>query len=232
MSESIQLSVIFPCFNEEESVQPVLTEALQSFKERQDVEVIVVDDGSSDDSLIGLEKFSNSIRIIRHKENLGYGAALKTGAFYAKGTFIAFMDFDGTCKAKEALSMLDRIQSTDSDMVMGIRLHRSSKMPRTRRLGNSLYKGLLRTLYPFHQELPQDVCTGFRLLKKSVAEDLFDRLPNDLSFSPALTTKALKKNYKLIDFEITYRERFGTSKIALLKDGVNFGKAMLAERFL
>lgn len=231
MSSFPQLSIIFPCYNEEESVHPVLTESIEILSKNTHVEILVIDDGSTDQTANELEKFKNSVRIIRHEGNLGYGAAIKTGLFYSKGEAVAFMDFDGTCSSLEAITMLEKLNSTSADMIMGVRLHEKSEMPKTRRLGNQLYKILLRSLYPTSIALPKDVCTGFRLLKKSVAEDLFQNLPDDLSFSPALTAKALKRKYKIIDHQITYRERLGHSKISLLKDGLKFGQVLVAQRF-
>lgn len=231
MNSAPQLSIIFPCYNEQESVRPVLSEAIRILPPNSNVEILIVDDGSTDQTAHELRPFENSVRIIHHEKNLGYGAAIKTGLFYSKGATIAFMDFDGTCAPVESLAMLETLTSTNSDMVMGVRLHESSKMPKTRWVGNQLYKGLLKTLYPAKITLPKDVCTGFRLLKREVAENLFEGLPNDLSFSPALTAKALKKNYKITDHQITYSDRFGHSKISLIKDGLKFGQALVAQRF-
>lgn len=226
------LSVVFPCYNEEESVHPVMKEAVELLKQGHKLEVIVVDDGSKDASFEELQKYSDSIRCIRHDHNQGYGAALKTGLFYSQGDYFSFLDFDGTCQIQQAIQMWHLAEKQNLDMVMGFRLHSESQMPTTRRIGNHLYRGLLKSLYPSCNPLPQDVCTGFRVLKRSAAEDLFLNLPNDLSFSPALTAKALRRGYMLKDHPIVYRERFGHSKISLLKDGFKFGRALVTERFL
>lgn len=210
----------------------VLTEALELKNNSQglNVEIIVVDDGSKDRSREMLVPFKDQIRIIHHQTNLGYGAALKTGLFYSNGETVAFMDFDGTCLAAEALDLYHSLKRENADMVMGYRLHEKSHMPPTRRVGNRMYLALLKGLYFNRKNLPKDACTGFRLLKKEAAEKLFPNLPNDLSFSPALTSKALKNGMTLVDQKITYRERFGTSKISVLKDGLKFGVAMIQGR--
>jgi|FLYM01.1.fsa_nt_gi glycosyltransferase involved in cell wall biosynthesis len=229
--KAIRLSLIFPCYNEEESVEPVLDEVLSIIADHPQTEVIVVDDGSSDQTLSRLEKYQTQIRIIRHEKNLGYGAALKTGLFYSTGECISFMDFDGTCDPNEALLMTKALHDNQADMVMGVRLHGDSHIPLTRWIGNQLYRGALKALFPLSKDLPKDVCTGFRTLKRDAALELFDGLPDDLSFSPALTAKAVKRKFKLIDHQISYAKRFGTSKISILKDGFKFGGAMVSERF-
>lgn len=229
----ITLSLLFPCYNEQESIETVLNPTIDLIKNSKHikVEAIVVDDGSSDETPTRLENFKEHIRIVKHQENLGYGAAIKTGLFYSTGDAISFLDFDGTCSPHEALDMLETLVQTEADMVMGIRLHQNSKMPLTRVIGNQLYLGMLKSLYFNHKALPKDTCTGFRVLKRSAAENLFSDLPNDLSFSPALTSKALKNNYKLEDHQISYKERLGQSKISLIKDGLKFSKALISERF-
>lgn len=229
---NFKLSIIFPCFNEEESVNPVLSESIILIEGRKDIEILVVDDGSTDRTLDEIQKFEKQVRLIRHERNLGYGAAIKTGLFYSKGEAVTFMDFDGTCSPSESLDMLKHLAATGADMVMGIRLHDQSQMPKTRWIGNQLYRGLLKSLYPGQTHLPKDVCTGFRLLRRPVAEELFEGLPDDLSFSPALTAKAIKRQCKIAEYQITYKERFGQSKISLLKDGIRFGQALVSQRFI
>jgi len=213
-------------------VHSLLGEALRFKKSHPDlpVEIVVVDDGSTDQTARHLEDFAEQVHVIRHTENKGYGAALKTGLFYSRGENVAFMDFDGTCSVHESRHLLETLRTKNADMVMGFRLHEDSKMPSTRRLGNSVYRLLLKALYFDRETLPRDVCTGFRVLKKGVAEDLFDDLPDDLSFSPALTAKALKKRYVLVDHKISYNERAGRSKISLIKDGLKFGGVMIQRR--
>lgn len=229
----ITLSLIFPCYNEQESIETLLNPTIRLIKDSKQVkiEALVVDDGSSDKTPELLENFKDHIRVIKHQKNLGYGAAIKTGLFYSTGDVISFLDFDGTCSPHEALDMLETLVQAEADMVMGIRLHQNSKMPLTRVIGNQLYLSMLKSLYHGHKALPKDSCTGFRVLKRSIAEDLFSGLPNDLSFSPALTSKALKRNYVLKDHQISYQERLGQSKISLIKDGLKFSKALIVERF-
>ena len=90
-------TIIIPVFNEKGNLLKLEEVLLEYFKTSSlKTCAVFVDDGSTDQTMNELEKFKDSIRIIRHDGNLGYGAAIKTGLFYSKGESIAFMDFDGT----------------------------------------------------------------------------------------------------------------------------------------
>ncbi|NCN40793.1 glycosyltransferase family 2 protein [bacterium] len=231
MNQDLQLSLIFPCYNEEESLLPTLKEALDFQKSQKfQMEILLVDDGSNDRTIEFFKPFENQVRLIRHESNKGYGAAIKTGLFYSQGQHIAFLDFDGTCDAADCSHLLSHLKVTDSDLVLGNRLHDQSEMPKTRRIGNHLYRHLLRLLAD-REVVPDDICSGFRVLKRSCAEELFMNLPDDLSFTPAMTAMALKRGFKVSEIPITYRERFGSSKISLLKDGPKFAYSIFKGHF-
>src|SRR5690606_9306701 len=93
------ISLVIPCYNESEAIPmvcPRLLETHHALKKRGwELEVLVVDDGSSDDTLERLKAYP-MLRIISHSQNLGYGQALKTGFAQARGELVAMMDMDAT----------------------------------------------------------------------------------------------------------------------------------------
>ena len=88
----ILVSIIIPLYNEESSIKNVIKRIPNNFNH----EIIIIDDGSTDNSLRKIKEIENSeIKIIRHKENRGYGAAIMSGIRYAQGDIIVTMDSDG-----------------------------------------------------------------------------------------------------------------------------------------
>src|SRR5689334_5715293 len=90
----VNLSVVIPVYNEQEGLPGVLRD-LRAVLKKSSYEIIVVDDGSQDDTVKTAGK-SNDIRVLRHPYNKGYGAALKTGIRQARGTWILIVDGDGS----------------------------------------------------------------------------------------------------------------------------------------
>ena len=94
------VSLVIPAYNEGSAIEPTLEEFLaiaQRLKPRVALELIVVDDASTDDTLQRAEAFSaRGVLVLRHTTNRGYGAAIKTGVRYASHDWIAITDADGT----------------------------------------------------------------------------------------------------------------------------------------
>ncbi len=92
-------SIVIPVYNEEDGIIPVLTGVVKAIK-GSNVEVVIVDDGSSDKTIELTTNFINThesqLKIVRHPQNKGYGSALKTGFTVAKNDIVTFLDADGT----------------------------------------------------------------------------------------------------------------------------------------
>src|SRR5205823_7808261 len=112
-----------------------------------DLEVIVVDDGSSDDTVQHVQPFP--VRLIQHATNRGYGAALKTGFAAARYEVIGFLDADATYPPESFPALCRALLEQEADLVVGSRMSgAASQMPRTRRLGNVLFARLLTAIGP------------------------------------------------------------------------------------
>ena len=218
-------SLILPCYNEAKAIDPVLQKILITRRTALDrglfteFEVIVVDDGSSDDSLRKLESYSDQIRILKHKVNQGYGAALKTGFREATGQLIGFLDLDDTCQPDDILGMVEELKQRNLGLICGNRLTDQSQMPWERRLGNLLYQKVTRALTRTHVH---DCCSGFRIFDSRFRDEFCENLPNDLNFSLAMTVSFLKKKGRYGERPIQYLERKGHSKLKIYKDGPVF----------
>ena len=213
------LSVVIPAFNEAPAIIAVV-EQVQSLGASvhrlglRGPELIVVDDGSTDRTGDLVERCSG-VRLIRHRENRGYGAALKTGLAAAGGDLIAFLDADGTY-APEHVPRLCQAALEGADMVIGSRMAGAdSAMPATRRLGNRLFAKLIGML---SDHPVRDCASGMRVVRRTVLPRLYP-LPDGLNFTPIMSLRAIQEGLKLVEVPIPYGERLGESKLRVVHDG-------------
>lgn len=221
----MKLSVILPCHNEEQAIPSVLPQLIKQKKwichelNLADIEILVVDDGSTDQSLKLLENYKTDIQIISFKKNQGYGCALKTGFKAVSGELIAFYDLDGTCQAEDLIPLVRHLRQNQLGLVCGQRLSPSSKMPALRHLGNALYRNLASWLL----KTPiNDACSGYRVFRSEHKEFFCQHLPHQLNFSLAMTILFIRSGGRYGEVEIQYKERLGSSKLVPVFDGPKF----------
>ena len=122
----MKASIVIPAYNEEQGVGPVVTE-LRSVLDRHGVEseIIVVDDGSVDRTAQAAAAVG--ARVLRHRSNRGYGAALKSGISAATNDYVVITDADGTYPCQYIPEILDRLET--ADMVVGARIGSQRQNP-------------------------------------------------------------------------------------------------------
>jgi len=221
-ASAITFSVVIPAFNEEQGILPILQRVLSLRPQLaaaglEGPEVIVVDDGSRDRTaeLVGAVP---DVRIIRHGENRGYGAALKTGMTAARGELIAFLDADGTYPP-ESFPALWQAALDGADLVVGSRMaDQESAMPVSRRIGNRLFAGLV-TVLGNHRV--RDSASGMRVVRREALRRL-EPLPDGLHFTPIMSLRAMHEGLALVEVPIPYAERIGHSKLSAVRDGLRY----------
>jgi len=218
------LSIVIPVYNEEEAIGTTVEEALAVREEIRreagldDVEIVVVNDGSSDRTVERVRAVGG-VRLIVLDENQGYGAAIKTGFRASRGDIFGFMDGDGTCRPSFFGRLVRTLREEDADIVLGSRLNLDSNMPPIRRFGNVLFAGLLSLLSGTRV---RDSASGMRVLKRECL-NWIDLLPDGLDFTPAMSAVAsFSSRLTLVELPMPYRERRGRSKLNILTDGVRF----------
>ncbi|MCB0065415.1 MAG: glycosyltransferase family 2 protein, partial [Caldilineaceae bacterium] len=222
------LSVVIPAYNEEGGIQEIMGRILAVRAELatvgvDDLELIIVDDGSSDRTpeLVLAEP---GARLIRHAKNGGYGAALKTGFAAAKGEWIGFMDADGTYPPEYYPALYYAAVSENADIVIGSRMAGAkSEMPAVRRLGNIIFARLVSLISARHIT---DSASGMRIFKKSILPTIYP-LPDGLNLTPVMSTRALHEKLKMVEVPIPYSERVGRSKLSVVKDGMRFAQSIV-----
>src|SRR3954466_9779526 len=207
-------TVVIPAFNEAASIGTVVRGLSGSAAW---VEIVVVDDGSTDDT--AREAVAAGARVIRHPYNKGNGAAVKTGIRNATGTFVLIADADGQHRPADATRLVAHLG--DYDLVVGARSAQSqASLPR--RAGNATLNR--RASFLTEQPIP-DLTSGFRAARRDALVEFLHLLPNGFS-TPTTTTMAfIKAGYsaRFEPIEAARRQAAdSSSKINLTSDGASF----------
>ena len=197
------LSIFFPCYNEADNVKTMIEQSVQIGNDYGiDYEVVVVDDGSSDQSaqIVREEARKNPrIRLIQHSQNKGYGAALRTGLGNVKKDLVFLTDGDNQFRLSEMEKLFSKIDSCD--VVVGYRINRQDKAHR--RLNGFLWTSLNKILF----SLPvRDVDCAFKLFRRKALEGM--ELKSDhLLIHAEILARLKKKGCKIEEIGVTHYPR-------------------------
>ena len=213
--QGLSLSVIIPAFNEEGAVKETIEEIYSALNPTGvPYEVIVVDDGSEDNTRAEAE--ATGVRVEYNQVNSGYGATLKRGVKAATHEYVAIIDADGTYPAHYLPDMLAKCR--DMDMVVGDRGAAMKNVPLIRKPA----KFILNKLASFLAERKlNDLNSGLRVFRKSELIPFLPLLPQNFSFTTTITLCMSCNNKRMIYTPIEYRKRVGKSKIKPM-DFINF----------
>ena len=206
-----RVSIVVPAYNESPSVAALVTALRESGAWG---EIIVVDDGSTDDT--GRRAQDAGARVVRHPYNKGNGASVKTGIRQAAGDFVLILDADGQHRPADAKRLIAKLD--EYELVVGARSN-ATQAGSARRIGNALLNGI--ASYLTDQRIP-DLTSGFRAARREHFLEFLHLLPNGFS-TPTTTTLAFMKAGYSVWFEpIDAGVREGRSKIRFGPDGVQF----------
>jgi glycosyltransferase involved in cell wall biosynthesis/O-antigen/teichoic acid export membrane protein len=173
---SLELSVVLPGHNAAAGLQTVLEHLLDRLGEVSSYEIIVVSDGSTDDTVEIAESFpSKNVRVIHYPTREGKGHALQVGLAEAKGAFVAFCDADGDIEPEAIEPFLAVMKLYEPDIVLGSKRHPLSEVhyPLLRRLLSWSYHKLARLLFRVNV---RDTQTGFKLIRRDVLAAVLPRM--------------------------------------------------------
>jgi glycosyltransferase involved in cell wall biosynthesis len=202
-----EISVFFPAYNEESNLTNTVTKAeVVLEKVAKKWEIIIINDGSKDDTLKianTLVKKNKNIKVINHSQNRGYGAALKSGLYGSKYDLICFTDSDGQFDFKEVSRLYEKMLSSKSDLVIGYYLHR--KVPFYRIWGSFVWQLAVFILFGLKV---RDIDCGFKILKKKVV-DTIPKLESERGpfISSEFLIKAKKARFKIVELGVNHYPR-------------------------
>ena len=209
----MNLSIVIPAKNERAGLSGLLPNLRASYPE---AELIVVDDGSTDDTVAVAE--AAGARVVSHRYSKGNGAAIKSGARAASGDVIAFMDGDGQHRAEDLAPLLERYRE-GYDLVVGARSGFTSQASVFRWGANSLYNRLASWMvgHKIH-----DLTSGMRVVTRARFMEYLYLLPNGFSYPTTSTMAFYRAGYPVGFVPIECPPREGKSHINIWRDGVRF----------
>ncbi len=207
-----KISIIIPAKNEASSLEKILPDIAARYPE---AEIIVVNDGSSDNTIEVCKKYP--VRVESHPYCMGNGAAVKTGTRSARGDILVFLDADGQHDPADIPRLLAKFYE-GYDMVVGARTldtHASI----SKRIANQLYNRLASIMTGYRI---QDLTSGFRAVRAKQFRNFLYLLPNGFSYPTTSTMAFFRCGYAVAYVPIRASRRSGKSNIRLLHDGVRF----------
>jgi len=206
------ISIVLPAKNEAAALAGLIPRLRTA---QPDAEVIVVDDGSTDDTAqICAEQ---AVTRLHQPYSMGNGAAIKRGARAARGEIIVFMDADGQHDPADIGKLLQRLEQ-GFDMVVGAR-DWSGQAGMSRGVANTVYNRLSSWMTGF-QIL--DLTSGFRAVKAHRFREFLHLLPNGFSYPTTITMAFFRSAYAVAYEPLVVHQRIGKSHIRPLRDGIRF----------
>ena len=206
------ISIVLPAKNE----APALTALIPRLQAAQpDAEIIIVDDGSTDDTA----KLCQSFGVVRVSQpySMGNGAAIKRGARAARGDTLVFMDADGQHDPADIGRLLKRLDQ-GYDMVVGAR-DWAGQAGVGRGVANTIYNRLASWVTEFKV---MDLTSGFRAVRADKFREFIHLLPNGFSYPTTITMAFFRSAYAIAYEPLAVHQRVGKSHIRPLRDGVRF----------
>ncbi|MAS81859.1 MAG: glycosyl transferase [Legionellales bacterium] len=206
------ISIVIPAKNECAGLKKILPVIQKLYS---DLEVIVVDDGSTDATLQVCKDYN--VKVISHPYSKGNGAAIKTGARMSEAEIIVFMDADGQHDPEHILKLLIKIDE-GYDMVVGARSP-SSQANLGRCIANFIYNKF--SGFMVNHKI-DDLTSGFRAVKATKFKEFMHLYPNGFSYPSTSTMAFFRSGYSVLYIPIEASKRIGSSHIRLIKDGIRF----------
>ena len=222
ITKDIRITAVIPCFNEEKFIAGVVSNALAHVSE-----VLVVDDGSSDNTMEAAIK--SGARVISHKNSQGAGAATRTGinAALQNGTdVVVTLDGDGQHDATEISLLTQPILAGEADMVIGSRFLRTAKVPVHRKLGIDIITWLYNT---GHRNKIADSQSGFRAFNRKALEAINITYPG-FGFSIQTLVQIRKSNLRIREVPVSCIYHAEGSTQHPFTHGLNVATAVLKIR--
>lgn len=209
----MKISVILPAKNEAASLRTLLPEVQVRMP---DAEIIVVNDGSTDDTADVCRQ--HDVKLVTHLYSMGNGAAIKSGARVAQGEILVFMDADGQHQPRDIPLLLEKL-AQGYDMVVGARSRRS-QAGMHRAFANGFYNRLASWMVG---QRVADLTSGFRAVGAGKFRSFLYMLPNGFSYPTTITMSFFRAGHAVGYVPIHASRRIGSSShMRILRDGVRF----------
>lgn len=230
-----QYSIVIPAYNESARIGGALTEVLRTLDEKHwNAEVLVVNDGSSDNTAAIVESFAakdSRVRLLQNGVNRGKGYSVRNGLLHARGNILMFTDADLSSPMVEAERLFDAIRD-GADVAIGSRWLQSSRQTIHQPLYRQFFGRCFNFVTRLIMRLPfADTQCGFKAFRRSAAQTIFQlQRIERWGFDPEILFIALKRGYKIQEVPVTWGhdER---SRISYLRDGLKMLEELIYVRW-
>jgi dolichol-phosphate mannosyltransferase len=217
------LSVIIPCYNEMATLQRCIAAVMSIASNNLILEIIIVDDCSTDDSLAianTLAARHSMVRVLQHKKNMGKGAAIRSGISEATGDFVAIQDADLEYDPKDLLRLVDPLAAGKADVVIGSRFL-SSGAHRVFYFWHSVGNKFITLLSNMLTDLNlTDVECCYKVFRTDTVKDIAIE-ENRFGFEPEIVAKMATKRLRFYEMSVSYDGRtYAEGKKITWKDGL------------
>ncbi len=209
-----KLSLIMPAYNEEKIIRENALEAAAQVENlAEDYEVLVVDDGSADQTSPQAQLAAQenpNIRVLRYEQNAGKGNALRVGTAAAQGSYIAFCDADLDLAPAQLKEFIEIMQREQADVVIGSKMHKDSKVeyPFIRRIYSWGYYIFLLVLFQLNTK---DTQTGLKLFRAEVIKPVMQQiLVKRFAFDIEVLSIINSRGYKIVSAPVEVHFHRGT----------------------
>ena len=213
MNDSPSLTIVIPAFNEAQNLSVILPAFCETCRQQQ-WKIIVVNDGSSDNTREILQSFQEPgfFSMVHHKVNKGYGAALKSGIMASDTDYVITMDADGQHNVEDVTKLFACLKKNDADLVIG-----SRKGTKSASVSRGLAKGAIRLLAKILMPVPvYDINSGMKIYNRALARKYLNLAPDTMAFSDIMTLVFINNRHLVLEEPITIAHRLkGKSTIGV-----------------
>jgi glycosyltransferase involved in cell wall biosynthesis len=204
------ISLVLPAYNEAENIAPMVAEAVPALEANaDDYEILVVDDGSADDTAAVTRRVMETnphVRLVQHEVNQGFGAAVFSGFVHAEKEWIFYTDADRQFVLSELVRFVPFMD--EADLIAGYRAPRRD--PFLRVLYGKGWSALCTLLFGY---TVRDVDCGFKLLRRDIIQDLAPQISSrGATFSIEWLARAKRAGYRFVELPVTHRPRVAGSQ--------------------
>jgi dolichyl-phosphate beta-glucosyltransferase len=224
-------SLVIPAYNERDRIRPTLDEILRYVKEQKwDAEILVVDDGSRDDTAAIVREYSAShpqVQLVQNPGNRGKGFSVRNGMLHARGEICLFTDADLSSPIAEAEKLFDAIRN-GADIAIGSRWLRAElqtdRQPLYRQALGRIFNLLLRLVLGLHFT---DTQCGFKAFRREAAQQIFPMQKIERwGFDPEILFLARRMGLRAVEIPVIWAHSEGT-RMHPFRDGIRmFGDVM------
>ncbi|MDO8623035.1 MAG: glycosyltransferase family 2 protein [archaeon] len=205
----MKLSIIMPMYNSSDIITNIKEAMVSLNKVTEDYEIILVNDGSTNNCFEEAKKFSSKkVKVVGYDQNMGKGYAIKYGFNFTKGDYIAFVDSGRDLDPKQLKDFLEIMKKEDADIVIGSKRHSKSEVhyPLIRRVMSRVYQIMNKMLFNLKV---QDTQVGLKLFKREVLEKIMPKIAiKRFAFDLELLVLANKYEFKIAEAPIIMRYKF------------------------